>query len=201
MRTLGLLLFPVSVFALMLGGSASAQKVGDNSIYFVTYYSNDLHTAGVPDQTVRVINDGDTGANLWASFYVFDDGQELQECCSCPVSPDGLTSESVTTNLTGNPLTGRLKTRGVIKVISSSVAASEATNFTNTPTPGLRVWSTHVQRASSGAGAFYTTESLVADSNLASSEKTVLETLCFYVNLLAGGGPGVCSCTPEGFDF
>jgi hypothetical protein len=201
MKRFGLLLFPVSVLALMLGTTVSAQTLGDNSVYFVTYYSNDLHTAGTPDQTVRIINDGDTGANLWASFYVFDDGQELQECCSCAVSPDGLTSESVANNLTGNPLTGRLKTRGVIKVISSSVAASEATNFTNTLSPGLRVWSTHVQRASVGSGAFYTTESKVADSNLASSEKTVLETLCFYVNLLAGGGPGVCSCTPEGLNF
>jgi hypothetical protein len=29
------------------------------------------------DQTVRLVNDGDTGASLWASLYVFDDSQEL----------------------------------------------------------------------------------------------------------------------------
>ena len=42
---------------------------------------------------MRFINDGDTGGNLWASIYVFDDSQELQECCSCEVTPDGLLSE------------------------------------------------------------------------------------------------------------
>jgi hypothetical protein len=80
------------------------------SFYFVTYYSNS-HDGG-PDATVPVVNDGDTGANLWASFYVFDDSQEMQECCSCLVTPDGLTSESVQNHLAGNTLTGRVPTRG-----------------------------------------------------------------------------------------
>ena len=193
--------FLACAIVLILGGTASAQNVGDNSVFFVTYYSNDLPTAGVPDQTVRVVNDGDTGANLWASFYVFDDSQEMQECCSCAVSADGLTSESVKNNLAGNPLTGQLKTRGVIKVISSCVAANEAADFQNTPAPGLRLWSTHIQRYSPTAGAFYTTESRVADSNLGSSEKYMLETLCLYINLLGGGHQGICSCTPEDLDF
>ena len=115
MKTYVLLLF----LALMLVFSANAvaQNVGDNSIYFTTYYSN-ANTNGAPDATVRIINDGDTGANLWASFYVFDDSQELTECCSCVITPDGLLSESVNKNLTANPLTGRLSTRGVIKVLS-----------------------------------------------------------------------------------
>ena len=203
MKGLGLLLFPVLVIALMLGGTALAQKVGDNSVYFTTYYSN-ANTAGAPDQTVRIINDGDTAADLWASFYVFDDSQEMQECCSCEVTPDGLTSESVDTNLTANSLTRKVNTRGVIKVIASSVAATGPANFfdldgnfTNIPAPGLRVWSTHTQ---SSAGEFYVSETQAADSNLASSEKELLETLCLFVNLL-GGGQGSCSCTPEDYDF
>jgi hypothetical protein len=206
MKGLGLLLFPVLVIALMWGGTALAQNVGDNSVYFTTYYSN-ANTSGAPDQTVRIINDGDTGANLWASFYVFDDSQEMQECCSCKVTPDGLTSESVNANLTANSLTGKVNTRGVIKVIASSVDASgpanffNPTDFTNIPVPGLRVWSTHIQRTTPSAGDFYVSETQAADSNLASSEKTLLETLCLFVNLLGGGGQGVCSCTPEDYDF
>jgi len=191
-----LLIFFVAV-ALMLGGTASAQN---NSAYFVTYFSNALHSDAAPDSTVRVINDGSTGANLWASFYVFDDSQELQECCSCAVTPDGLTSESMNNNLTGNPLTGRLKSTGVIKMISSSVAAG-GPNFTNKPASGLRVWATHVQRVTPTSGGYRISESMGAASNLASSEETLLETLCFYVNLLDGGRQGICSCTPEDADF
>jgi hypothetical protein len=192
--------FPVLAIGLILGGTGLAQKIGDNSVYFVTYYSN-ANTTGAPDQTVRVINDGDTEANLWASFYVFDDSEEMQECCSCQVSPNGLTSESVNSNLTANSLTAHVNTRGAIKVISSSVAAGGPANFTNTPVAGLRVWSTHIQRRTPGAGGYHISETLAADSNLVSSEKAMAETLCFYINLLADGNQGVCSCTPEGQDF
>src|ERR1017187_2308541 len=112
MKKLGFLLLLLAL-AVMLGGTALAQ---DNSDYFVTYYSN-ANTANAPDATVRAVNDGDTENNLWASIYVFDDSEELTECCSCVITPDGLLSESVNKNLTANPLTGIKPTRGVIKVL------------------------------------------------------------------------------------
>lgn len=199
------LLLPLLAIALILTAAARAQTTGDQSVYFTTYYSN-AHLGG-PDATVRVINDGDTNANLWASFYVFDDSQEMQECCSCPVTPDGLLSESVQNNLAGNTLTGHVPTRGVIKIISSSVSAGGPAsftnwgNFTNSPAAGLRIWSSHVQRYRTTWGVFDISEAEVAPSNLVPSEEQVMETLCLYINLLGGGGQGVCSCTPEGADF
>ena len=63
---------------------------------------------------MRVINDGDTGGTLCAAFYVFDDSQEMQECCSCPVTADGLIAESVNRDLLGNSLTSFVNHRGVI---------------------------------------------------------------------------------------
>jgi hypothetical protein len=203
MKRLGLLPLPVLTIALVLGGTALAQNVGDNSVYFVTYFSNEVQ-GDVRDQTVRIINDGDTGANLWATFYTYDDSQEMQECCSCEVSPDGLLSESVRNNLTNNPLTGIRVSRGAIKIISSSVNAG-GPNFTNTTMPGLRGWSTHIQSVQNqypyGPGPYSLTETALADSNLGSSDKTLQEELCFYIHLLGGGHQGVCSCTPEGADF
>ncbi|HUB01038.1 MAG TPA: hypothetical protein VL983_00050 [Terriglobales bacterium] len=201
-------LYLLLAMTLILSGTALAQ--GDNSVYFVTYYSN-AHTSGAPDATVRAINDGDTGANLWASFYVFDDSQEMNECCSCQITPDGILSEDVNLNLTANTLTGRVPKRGTIKVISSSVQAfgpagfanfETHSDFTNVPTPGLRIWATHVQSGTpTGGGGFSTTESLVADSNLVSSEESLLETLCFYIAWLGSDNYGICSCTPEDQDF
>jgi hypothetical protein len=189
MKKLGVFLFLV----LMLGivsGSALAQ---DNSVYFVTYFSN-ANTTGAPDATVRVVNDGDTGGNLWAAYYVFDDSQELSECGACFISPDGVNSESVNKNLTSNPLTGRFLKVGVLKVISSSTPDPTATK----PTAGLRPWSTHIQK---GTGSTYAiTETKMADSNLAAAEQTMLQNLCFYAQIL-GSGTGVISCTPEDRDF
>jgi hypothetical protein len=194
-KKLGFLLF----LALMLGvvsGSALAQgPVGDGSNYFVTYYSN-ATIAGAPDAVIRVINDGDTGNNLWASYYVFDDSQELQECCSCFVSPDGINSEDLNKDLLGNVLTGKATTKGVVKVISSS--NHDATN--NTLAAGLRGFATHIQRATPTTGAFYVTEAPLADANLAAGEKTMLEELCKF-EIILGSGRGVCTCTPEDQDF
>jgi len=168
---------------------------GDSSPYFTTYYSN-ANTANAPDATVRAINDGGNGGNLYASIYVFDDSEELTECCSCVITPDGLLSESVNKNLTANPLIGIKPTRGVIKIISSSTEADLSTSFApNTPTSGIRAWATHVQKLTSG---FALSESPFSDSNLASSEQLLLEQLCYFDHQLSGKP---CACTPEDQDF
>jgi hypothetical protein len=201
MKRLGLLLF--SVFAIALKPeialqTALAQVVSDNNFYFTTYYSNNV--AAIPDETLRIVNDGDTGKSLWASLYVFDDSQELSECCSCEVTPDGVLSESVRHDLTSNPLTGRLNTRGIIKVISSSVGDAAH----NVPTPGLRGWATHIQSVENqnpyGPGAYSQTETMLADSTLAAPEQDMLQLLCYYEHLL-GGTHGTCYCTREDSDF
>jgi hypothetical protein len=192
----------ILAIALVLGTtSAVAQNVGDNTIYFTTYFSNNV--AAAPDATLRLINDGDTGGDLWASIYVFDDSEELQECCSCRVTPDGLLSESVRNQLTANPITGIKPTRGVIKVISSLNESDANTSFAaNTPTAGLRGWATHIQSVSNknpnGPSPYSQTETALADSNLAAGEKSLLEALCFFDSRLSGKP---CSCTPEDFDF
>ena len=170
---------------LTLGGTALAQ---DYSYYFTTYYAN-ANTANAPDATVRIVNDGYIEATLWADFYVFDDSEELTECCACPITPDGLLSESVDKNLTANPITSIKPTRGVIKVVSSE--GPDPTNIL--VDPGLRAWATHVQKLTSG---YTLTESYFADSNL--HELPLLQSLCMFDGLLSGKP---CTCTPEDQDF
>ena len=186
--------FVLAILALALVGSASAQSWGDNSVYFVTYFSN--NQSGAPNATVRFINDGDTGGNLYAAIYVFDDSQEMAACGACVITPDGVLSEDVKTELTNNPLTGRIPTRGVIKVISSS--SWDPTN--PVPVTGLRGFATHIQRATPTSGAYATTETKVADSNLSTKEEWLLANLCYYPGLL-GSGQGTITCTAEDHDF
>jgi len=196
MRKLGLSLLLLAI-ALMLGGSAMAQNVGDNSIYFVTYYSNE---SASPDAVVRFINDGDQATTavegvengtLWAAFYIFDDSQELQSCCACAVTSDGLLSEWVYKQLLSDEFTGRAETqRGVIKVISSSSNDPTAP----IPTPGLHGFATHIQ-----AGGIIT-ETQLADANLGKTELSNLGNLCSF-GLTLGSGYGLCPCTHEDTDF
>jgi hypothetical protein len=230
MKRLGYLLFAVLAITLMLGGNALATppvNQGDNSVYFVTYYSN-ANTAGVPDATLRIVNDGgavciatdsskaiceltDDIGTLWAAIYVFDDSQEMRSCCACQITSDGLLSESVNKELTSNEFTGRGEmTRGVIKVISSVSGDPTAP----VPASGLRAWFTHVQATTStfpapGPGApvnvvekgpWFVTETALADSNLSLTEYENLGTLCSY-GLTIGSGYGLCPCTLEDYDF
>jgi hypothetical protein len=179
-----LFLLAMVIIALMFSANALAQ--GDASYYFVTYYSNNV--SGAPDATVRFINDGDTGGNLYPYFFVFDDSQELQECGWCTITPDGLLSEDVKTELTSNTLTGKFPARGVIKVFEYYL------------NPGLHGWATHIERATPTSGTYATTEAAVADSNLSESEFIGLQDLCYYAQQL-GSGKGTITCTPEDSDF
>jgi len=188
MKNLGFVVLLMAI-TVMLGGTALA--IDDGNLYFTTYFSN-ANTANAPDATVRIINDGSTGYDLYAAIYVFDDSEELTECCDCEVTPDGLLSESVNNNLTANPLTGIRPTRGVIKIISSSIEDSATVG---NPTGGLHAWATHVQKLPSG---YAVSESLFADSNLAPSEEQLLYELCYF-DLKLSGKP--CTCTPEDSDF
>ena len=219
MKRLGVLPLAILAITLMLGGNAFAQNVGDNSVYFVTYYSN-ANTAGAPDQTIRIINDGDQATAapegvengpLWAAFYVFTDSQDYQACCACLVTADGILSESVNKQLTAYEFSIRSElSRGVIKVISSS--SSDPTN--PVPTTGLRGWATHIQATTTTfpapgpgnpvnakeAGPWFVTEDPLADSNLTPLELSNLGTLCGY-GITLGSGWGTCPCTPEDYDF
>ena len=222
MKRLGLLLLPILAITLLLQGNAFAQGpvAGDNSLYFVTYYSN-ANTTGAPDGTLRLINDGDNATipsgegvengTLWAAIYVFDDSQELRSCCACQITSDGLLSESVNKELTANEFTGRGQiARGVIKVISST--SSDPTYPLQFP--GLRGWMTHIQATTTtfpapGAGfpvnavekgPFFVTETALSDSNLSWTEQSNLGTLCSY-GLTIGSGYGLCPCTVEDYDF
>jgi hypothetical protein len=207
MKKFGIVLSLALVTAL-LAGNAMAQ--GDKSVYFTTFYTN-ARIAGVPDSTLRLVNDGgaSTGevegqpnGTLWASIYVFDDSQEMQECCSCLVSADGLLSESVNNELLANPITGKVNHVGVIKVISSKT--NNPTN--NTPAAGLRgtmswdIATNAPEVVSKAVNAYLFVEHPLADSNLVSAEQTALQESCGFAITL-GSGTGTCSCTPEGEDF
>jgi hypothetical protein len=200
MKRIGLFLLATAAVALLLSGSAVAQAApGDGSYYFVTYYSNNV--SGAPDATLRIVNDGYIGGWLYAAIYVFDDSQELQACGYCGISPDGILSEDVKTELTNNPITGRVPSRGVIKVISSvnpSATGSEA--LSEGLSKGLHGWATHIERATPTSGAYTTTEAPLADSNLSGGEIELLANLCYYAGLL-GSGQGTITCTAEDSDF
>ena len=166
-------------------GVASAQDV-----FRVNYFSNNIVAA--PDATIRIDNPGLTYGNLCAMIYVFDNDQQLTECCGCVETHNGLRTLSVRNNLTSNPLTGIRSANGVIKVVSATVNDSPCDPTSNvSPKANLREWGTHIQNPV--GGAFPITETEFSDSTLGATELANLQAQCAFLNIL-GSGHGICSC-------
>src|ERR1700683_2607783 len=103
----GFLMFVWTLFA----GSALAATTPPADTLKVDYFSN-ANTSGAPDATVRLTNPGTAAGNTCGSIFVFDENQELTECCSCLLTPDGLRTLSVNVDLTSHPLTGVILATG-----------------------------------------------------------------------------------------
>lgn len=204
--------------ALGFSGTAGAQTFPVSDVYKVDYFDN-ANTGGAPDATVRIVNPGtDPFGDRCALIYVFDSAQELKECCGCRITPNGLLTLSVNSNLTSNPVSGGLPTRGVIKIVSTLPSGTTApkgsdpgcepglsggATTTQVPTPTLRAWATHIQ-SFNPVTPFLITETASQDATLGFQEfadqMTVQCAIIEGVPGVVGGvgsGAGLCNCPGE----
>jgi len=161
-----------------------------SDVFAVDYFTN-ANTVGAPDATLRIVHPGVTAGNLCADIYVFDTNEELSECCSCTVTPDGILTLSVNSDLTSNPLTGVVLNGGVIKIVSAATAGGLCPLPTSiVPAPDLRAWATHIQNS-----AFAITENASQAAPLSLAEGKALAAQCSDIKG-AGSGHGVCATSP-----
>ena len=183
MRRTTMLVICLLTLAICAGSALASTVPPPADTLKIDYFSN-ANTAGAPDGTVRMTNPGTSGGNIYAAIYVFDPNQELTECCECFLSPDGLRTLSVNSDLTSNPLTGVTLSTGLIKVVSTT-----GTNAAKLyPTAAIRSWGTHIQNSN-----FAVTETPSLDATLSSAEQTRLDNECSAIQL-DGSGKGICSC-------
>jgi len=110
---------PVAVLLLLGLVTLAAGQACAQDYFFTHYYDVATSTlpsasgyggkgasGGVGDGLVRIVNSGNTASaqngTICAMIYVFDDIEEMQACCGCPVTPDGVRTLSVINNLTKN---------------------------------------------------------------------------------------------------
>ncbi len=93
-------------------GYAANLNIGDS----VVNLSNDGFNGGV-------FGAGTTG-NICVNTYVFDPQEEEIGCCACLVTPNGLNSLSVKSDLISNNLTPAVPTSVVIKLLASTPTAA-----------------------------------------------------------------------------
>jgi hypothetical protein len=220
-------LFGVAVWYAGPGLRVTQQAYAQDSVstvYQLSYY--DVSTAfdpsaggyggpgssgGTGDALLRVVNDGATGGDVCANIYVFNDIQEQQECCSCPLTPNSLLTISVINDLTKDPANPRESlSAGVIKILGSPAAVCSnqpgfvtAATFT-TLAGGLHAWINHTETMASNQAGFtppfgFITSTSVArlePGALSAAELNRLAAGCAEINSLTllSEHPGICTC-------
>jgi hypothetical protein len=183
-KTVPLVAFGVVLTVVLTLGEAWGQQA---DTFKVDYFDN-ANTTGAPDGRVRLTNPGTTKGNICASIFVFDSDDEMMECCSCQLVPNGLRKLSVNHDLTGNPLNGVPLTTGSIEIVSSTPVSGACPAPTKiTAMPALRAWSTHIQDVS-----FAVTETASQEATLNTDELDFLEAGCYAIEMSTGGGS--CTC-------
>ena len=166
--------------------------------FSVAYFDSSIVPVGAPgpDQSIRIVNSGVQSTasalgDLCANIYVFDNTQELKECCSCRVTANGYIRLSVNENLTSNPGNGVAFNIGSVDVVPSVLSSSTTCDPTSvSPVPSLDVWSTHV----ANNGGFRLVETLAPSAPLSGPELTELQSVCAFI-VGNQSGAGICSCS------
>jgi len=201
---------PSNILSLTSGGMAGAVQVGSTKLtasaggvsnsaavqvvpeLAVNYFDLAAAQAAGSDGTIRVTNPGLTGADLCAMFYVYDQNQELSECCGCVVSPNGLRTLSLVSDFNSDPLTGTPPARGVIQMVPSDPAANPTCNPSSLAPRGVVLgWSSNVQLLNNGT--FQISEEKFSFAPLVGAEQQELASQCGALQQL-GSGQGVCTC-------
>jgi uncharacterized protein YjdB len=206
---------PAGIVNLSNSGTVTASQVGTTTVFatysgatgtatatvtplmYASYYSLINSAASGIDGTLYIINPGltvsDTNSgNLCAMIYVFDQSQELNECCGCPVSDSGLRTLSLVSDLTANTLTGKSPNAGAIILVPSDIASNPQCNAGSlAPTGILNAWETNVQNTDPANPTL--TEAPYDAIALDSGNQTFLSMMCTLMQAL-GSGSGTCSC-------
>ena len=180
-------------------GAPATATIFVGNPYLISYASN--LTAG--DSYVNITNTGASGGvsfqsgtsanipgSLCANVYVFTPDEQLLECCSCPVTPNGLASLSAQRDLIANPFTRTVATSIVIKLVATApvggtcVNSAVALTSANLST-GLAAWNTTLH-----AGAL--TETPFLPATLSASEVNRLNYTCGGI-AAQGSGFGICN--------
>ena len=176
---------------------------------FQIRYASNL-TAG--DSVINISNNGANGApiagpgfgggvgNICVNAYAFSPDEQLISCCSCLVTPNGLVSLSIKTDLVSNTLTGVIPDSVVIKLVSTgaganftSLSCANSAALPGTPNfplaSGLHAWGTTIHL--DPAGKYTVNETPFAGATLSADELASIANRCTNI---VGNGSGFGAC-------
>jgi len=219
-------LAPSEVMAIYAAGTAGKCKfisAGNGAPFQIRYVSN----LAVGDSVIDITNDGQgavadgvvgmitNASNLCVGVYTFDANEELQACCACLVTPNGLASLSAQA-INSTSLTGENPTSLVVKLLAwSTTAGASSTAPPGTPAPptssscnpatpgtlsaGMHAWGTTVHALPAGSPSTYTvTETEFSPALLSAAEYAHITQFCEFNQINGSAQSGQCKGCASG---
>ena len=180
----------------------------------------------IGDSAIDITNDGQSqepsytvgtsgGTNLCVGVYTFDANEELQSCCACLVTPNGLASLSAQA-INSTSLTGGGTTSLVVKLLAwSTTAGASSTAPPGTPAPptsnacnpatpgifaaGMHAWGTTLHALPAGGPSTYTvTETEFSPASLSAAEFAHITQSCEFNQINGSAQSGQCKGCASG---
>jgi hypothetical protein len=207
------------------GNAAGTPCAGFTTIELQSYFSNANTTGGQASINITAPIEGAPAGPLdvkegeiCAMIYVFDTAQDLQACCGCPITADGLLTLSISGNLAPNTVgSSSILHDGSIRIVPTRANASKSP-FDDSLLPGencdpatnlccdpagrsagntiasasrLVAWAQHIQSSQITESEFQTLAPTPVELNGG------LPQACADI-LQLGTGQGSCTCHPGG---
>jgi hypothetical protein len=205
----------VLLLATVLAVVAFAQpNITADSPYQVRYAAN---VSATTDSVINIVNTGANGAplygpgygpavgNICVNVYAFSPDEQMVSCCSCLITPNGLVSLSVYSDLISNTLTGVRPTSVTVKLLATNTGGGfGGTSCSNSAAGvgaafavanGMAAWGTTVHSmVTPPAAPFSVTETAFTPATLSAGELASLANRC--TNIIGNGSTfGICrSC-------
>jgi hypothetical protein len=200
-------------------------------IYVDAYQINYAANLNIGDSSVILTNTGEQGAffgatptptqgNICVNVYTFDAQEEEISCCACLVTPNGLNSLSVKSDLISNTLTPAVPNSIVVKLVASQPGTTGAGAYTacSATTPiaalaavpyggppasatgsiatGMRAWMNTLE-GNGSPGTYNVVHGAFLPSYLFAPELGALTGVCNF-NQSNGTGFGICNSCRTG---
>lgn len=190
-------------------GAAAASEA--SGVFQLKYFTMQYGTGLINATNAGTLGDGtDPSGTICANFYAFDPNEEMMACCACKITPNGLVSLDVKTDIYNNMLINNPPSSITVKVLST-VAGSGACNAATQPVGGagsnlargLKIWGTTLhsiqpQGSPLPPPLLGMTETEFAKAELSAGELGKLTQYCRFIQILGSQVTGICKACRTG---
>ncbi len=186
------------------GGASEA-----SGVFQLKYFTMQYGTGLINATNAGTLAGTDPDGTICANFYAFDPNEEMMACCACKITPNGLVSLDVKTDIYNNMLINNPPSSITVKVLSTA-AGSGACNAATGPADGgtnlargLKIWGTTLhsiqpQGSPLPPALLGMTETEFAKAELSRGELGKLTQYCRFIQILGSQVTGICKACRTG---